>query len=106
MPTITLTARHYNDAAGRYIGAFAGDVQPPEGSVLIDSAPAPSYRNLRRAAYTSQLGKDVGDTINTLGDVLDILIAEIYARGAPATPEFTAMLGKVAAIKAAYPKPS
>lgn len=106
MTTFVYEPRHYNDGAGNYIGVFYGDAQPPPGAVQIPSPPAPSYRRLRRQAYEAQLGKDPGDTVNTLGDVLDIVIAELYARGPAVTAEFATLIGKVAAIKAAYPKPT
>jgi hypothetical protein len=64
----------------------------------------PSYRDLRAVAYRDELGKDKGDFIRTLGDVLDVLIAEMHERGNAVTPEFGALLVKVAAIKAEFPK--
>ena len=106
MSTLVFAPRHYTDADGKYLGAFYGSAQPPEGAVQIEQAPGPSYRQSRRDAYAAQLGKDPGDTINTLGDVLDTLIAELVARGPAVTADFGAMLGKIVAIKAAYPKPS
>ena len=106
MTTLVLTPRHYTDGAGDYLGVFYGDAQPPPGASQVSEAPGPSYRKLRRLAYEAQIGKDPGDTVNTLGDVLDIVIAELYARGPAVTAEFATLIGKVAAIKAAYPKPT
>jgi hypothetical protein len=82
--------------------------------VAPPSPPAPSWRERRKAAYAgldpalSGLGVDA-DVINTLGDVLDVLIAQVeamrVAAGAAATTEYAAMLARIAAIKAAHPKP-
>lgn len=63
----------------------------------------PSYRELRALAYRDELGKEPGDFIGTLGDVLDVLIAEIRARGEAATEEAAALFAKVDAIKARHP---
>lgn len=68
-----------------------------------------TYRDKRMNAYAGLnalpgLGQDPGDVIRTLGDTLDIVIAELAARGTPATAAFDSMLGKIAAIKAKYPK--
>lgn len=82
-------------------------------SELIPDAPAPeevTYRDLRAVAYRDQLGTDKGDFIKTLGDVLDVLIAQVESMrqtaGATATPAYTQMLTKIQAIKAEYPKPA
>lgn len=114
------TPKHYIDAFGRYVGSFTG-TSPPAGSIEVSAAPAdsrqvyssgswqpmpgPTYRELRRAAYEQQLGKDPGNTINTLGDVLDTLITELVARGASITPGFADLVTKVVAIKTANPAP-
>ena len=66
--------------------------------------PVIGYRDRRAAAYAAELGKDAGDQIKTIGDVLDTLIAELRARGAAVTPEFSAMASKIDAIKARIPK--
>jgi hypothetical protein len=74
-----------------------------------DAEPPLMYRRRRAAAYRDQLGAEQGDFINTLGDVLDVLIAQVESMraeiDAARTPEFAAMLGKIASIKAANPKP-
>ena len=103
--TLELAPRHYVDGQGNYLGAFYGDVQPPAGARLVDAAPPRGYRDGRMADYAAELGKDPGDIIKTLGDVLDVMIAELVARGAAVTPEFAAMLQKIAAIKSRHPKP-
>ena len=111
--------RFFRDAAGRYIGAFAG-VEPPAGAIEVAAPPVdarqvwsagawqplppPPYRDRRAAAYANELGKDAGDVIKTLGDVLDVTIAELRARGAAVTSEFAAMAAKIDAIKARIPK--
>lgn len=101
--------KYYADAQGRYLGAFAGKAQPPAGAVEIQSPPAPGYRDTRMVAYARDLGKDPGDIIRTLGDVLDVLIAQVesmrVAASASATTDYAAMMTKIAAIKAAHPKP-
>lgn len=114
--------RYFVDPDGAYIGAFAG-AQPPAGAVQVPSPPAdarqvwsggawqplppPPYRVRRMDAYAAQLGKDPGDIIKTLGDVLDTLIAQVEAMrveaGLAATPAYAAMRAKIAAIKAADP---
>ena len=66
--------------------------------------PVIGYRDRRASAYANELGKDAGDIIKTLGDVLDVTIAELRARGAAVTPEFAAMVGKIDAIKSRIPK--
>lgn len=76
------------------------------GVAAYQPPPGPSYRDLRARAYRDELGADAGDTIRTIGDVLDVLIAEVRAAvDAPRTPEFMALLAKIDAIKARYPKP-
>lgn len=71
--------------------------------------PAPTYRDLRAAAYRDELGDEKGDFIKTLGDVLDVMLgwaeAEIAAGRAQATLEIQAALAKRAEIKARHPKP-
>lgn len=116
------TPKFYRDAAGNYLGAFDG-AQPPAGAVEVLSPPAdarqvfsggawqplppPPYRQRRKDAYAQQLGKDAGDYLNTIGDVLDVLIAQVeamrVAAGVNPTAEYAAMLTKIAAIKAANP---
>ena len=68
---------------------------------------SPTYRELRAVAYRDELGKEPGDFIRTLGDVLDVLIVQVEAmRRAgdhPATQEFSELLTRIAAIKARHP---
>ena len=107
MAKVEFVPKHYTDAQGRYLGAFAGKAQPPAGAVEIESPPPPPYRERRMAAYAAQLGKDPGDVIKTLGDVVDTTIGQIeairVATSTAATPEWSAMLTKIAAIKTANP---
>lgn len=65
---------------------------------------APSYRELRAIAYRDELGKERGDFIRTLGDVLDVLILEIRARGEALTPESAALFANVDEIKRRFPR--
>lgn len=67
--------------------------------------PAIGYRDRRARDYALELGDDPGDVIKTLGDVLDDVIREVRARGASVTPEWSAMVAKIDAIKARHPKP-
>ena len=67
-------------------------------------AAPPPYREARALAYRDELGKEQGDYIKTLGDVLDVLIREIRARGEPATAEAAALFARVDAIKARFPR--
>lgn len=66
---------------------------------------APSPRQRRRRDFAAELGADPGDEISTLGDVLDVVIREMRARGASVAPEFGALVAKIDAIKARHPKP-
>lgn len=66
--------------------------------------PPPSYRELRAAAYRDELGKEPGDFLKTIGDTLDVLIAEMMARQSPETEAMRELAEKVAAIKERYPK--
>lgn len=109
----------YVDKDGKYLGVFVG-AKPPDGAIAVETAPndarqiwkdgswskdpGRSYRELRSQAYADNLGKDKGNVINTIGDVLDVLIAEIVARGPAVTPEFAEMIAKIVAIKTANPK--
>ena len=70
-----------------------------------EPVPVPSYRDLRAAAYRDELGKDKGDVLKTLGDVIDVLIAEVAAirGGRSETTGFADLLPKIAAIKARFP---
>lgn len=70
------------------------------------AAPLP-YREARALAYRDELGKEQGDFIRTLGDVL-ITQMEAIRRSAnvPSTAEYADMLAMIAAIKARYPLPS
>lgn len=65
----------------------------------------PSARRRRRRDFALELGADPGDEISTLGDVLDVVIRELRARGESATPEFATLVAKIDAIKARHPKP-
>jgi len=71
------------------------------------AGPPPTYRQLRATAYRDNLGKQPGDYIITLGDVLDVVIAQVetmrQALTAPATPDFQAMLAKIQTIKQEFP---
>jgi hypothetical protein len=71
-------------------------------------APEPTYREKRAVAYRDELGKEPGDFIKTIGDVVDVLIAEIDALRAakPETPAFAELLPKVRAIKERFPAPA
>ena len=72
------------------------------------AAPLP-YREARALAYRDELGKEQGDYIKTLGDVLDVLVAQVEAmrKGAavPATDEYAALVSKIAEIKTRHPRP-
>jgi hypothetical protein len=72
--------------------------------------PPPTYRILRAQAYRDELGKEQGDFIRTLGDVIDVLLDQVEATrvhaGASRTAEFNTLLTKVAGIKARHPKPA
>ncbi|MBM3504464.1 MAG: hypothetical protein FJX65_11380 [Alphaproteobacteria bacterium] len=87
---------------------------PLIGATLTEFAklPAPDYRARRAAAYKRELAKvptDAGSFERVVGDVLDVLITQVEAMrvslAANRTPEFEALLGNIAAIKAAHPKP-
>jgi len=69
--------------------------------------PAPTYRELRAAAYRDEMGRETEDSIKTIGDVLDTLLGwaagEIAAGRAQATPEIETMLTKRAEIKDRIP---
>jgi hypothetical protein len=111
MPYVT------RNGAGAIVTAFEQKQHPGQEFVEPDAAPfraflaprVPGYRDRRAVAYRDTLGKDVGDFIKTLGDVLDVLIAEVEAIGqatqTPRTPEFEALLSAILAVKAAHPKP-
>lgn len=70
-------------------------------------AAPPGYRELRAIAYRDELGKEPGDFIKTLGDVLDVLIAQVEAMrrsgATPASAEFTELLARIGEIKARHP---
>lgn len=107
MAKVEYPLRHYVDSQGKYLGGFAGLAQPPAGATQVDAAPGPTYRQARKDAYARDLGKDPGDYLNTIGDVLDVLIAQVEAMREEAklarTEAFADMLGKIAAIKSRYP---
>lgn len=70
-----------------------------------------TFRTRRRAKYRELLSKDgeAGTLADVLGDQIDILIKQIESmRTNPGatTPEFSDLLGRVAAVKAAVPKPA
>lgn len=75
--------------------------------LAFEAARAPDYRAKRKAAYADQLGGSPGSVIDTLGDVLDVLITQVEANrvatGASMTSDYEIMLAKIAAIKAANP---
>ena len=73
-------------------------------TVAAYAPPIVGYRDRRAKDYALELGVDAGDIIKTLGDVLDVAIRELRARGASVTPEWSAMLAKIDAIKARHPK--
>lgn len=106
---------HVDRVADRFPSAFVAEA--PEGGVpdwkVVDGAlvhepiPArePSRREKLKNAYIMELGETPGDVIETIGDVLDDVIREVRAlAAAPATPEFKALIDKVDAIKARFPK--
>jgi hypothetical protein len=47
----------------------------------------------------------VGNKVTGLGFTVDAIIAELAARGEPATAEFAELLTRIAAVKQAVPKP-
>lgn len=78
-----------------------------EEIIETESIPEPedtrTYREKRKEAYASELGVD-SDFINTLGDVIDILIKELDKRGTAVTSEYKSMKSKIKAIKTRFPK--
>lgn len=77
---------------------------------LSDSEKDEVIRDKRSWDYShgvNKLGKTEGDVIKTIGDVLDILIAEVYAlsNNTPSTQDMADLLTKIQAIKSANPKP-
>lgn len=109
MPFVT------RNGAGAIVVAFEQEQFPgqefaSDAAVREALAPrAPGYRDRRAVSYRDTLGKEQGNYIKTLGDVLDVLIAEVEAIGqatqTPRTPEFEALLSGILAVKAAHPKP-
>lgn len=122
----------YYDQGDRHVVMFGkreegGDIEWPTGDAVIEALPAlieaaarrevareaPEARPLawwekRRAAYIAELGKprEVVSFQNTVGDVIDDLVREVRAlSAAPLTPEFAALVEKIDAIKARFPKP-
>jgi hypothetical protein len=82
----------------------AGDVKDSETfsqSQPLEPAPAETYRDKRKQAYIEQLGSGNPTFEETTGDVLDAIIKHIYGD----TTELDEMAAKIAAIKAANPKP-
>lgn len=71
-----------------------------------EAATAVAYRRARAVAYRDELGEETGDFINTLGDVLDVIIRELRARGPAETREFADMTATIDAIKARHAKPA
>jgi hypothetical protein len=61
--------------------------------------PPPSYRDLRAVAYRDQLGKEKGDFVKTLGDVIDALVRAHYGD----TADLDVIANKIIAIKQAIP---
>lgn len=110
----------YRDATGKIIniGDWDPKAKKPADAVestadlirLADGSPientASAYRQLRRDAYLQELGSPV-ETRNTydttIGDILDVIIKHIA--GVDVSSEFPALVQKIAAIKARYPKP-
>jgi hypothetical protein len=99
-------AENPDAAAYREISAA---VEAGEAEILDYAPPPPTYRELRALAYRDELGKESGDFIKTLGDVLDVILAQAEATrvhaGANRTPEFNTLVSKVRDIKSRYPKP-
>lgn len=104
------------DQQGGIKAAYAAQQRPGQEFVADDAEEALAvtrpvravgYRDRRKAAYIAELGVDPTFE-NTVGDVLDALIAQVEAMraaaGADRTAEFAALLGKIAAIKARFPK--
>lgn len=79
--------------------------QAAGNAVTAYAPPVVGYRDRRAKDYALELGADPGDVIKTLGDVLDVAIREMRARGVTVTPEFTTLTTKIDAIKARHPKP-
>tara|TARA_R110000796_G_scaffold9734_2_gene33082 strand:- start:57 stop:428 length:372 start_codon:yes stop_codon:yes gene_type:complete len=72
-----------------------------DGKMFSAPPPEPAYRERRKAAYISELGNGNPTFEETTGDVLDAIIKHIYGD----TIELDALATKIAAIKAANPKP-
>lgn len=78
---------------------------------MIQDAGA-QYRAARKVRYIAELRKPVADEEpsfeNTVGDVFDIVIAQVeamrQAAGAPATPDFAELIRRIQTIKAELPK--
>jgi hypothetical protein len=71
---------------------------------------ATQYIRQRKEAYRNTIlsaknYEDFGDYTDGVGFLLDAMIAEMVARGTPVTPEFTALVQAIAAVKQAIPKP-
>lgn len=68
-----------------------------------------AYRRKRRADYRDELGKEPGDEINTIGDILDLALVQIEANrvtsGAAPVAGWAEMLAKIDDIKQRHPKP-
>lgn len=89
------------------------DAAAAERDALTAREEALAYRRAREAAYAA--GEESGglgrepDKLRTIGDCLDVLVAQVEAMraelGAARTAEFQDMLARIAAIKAAHPKP-
>lgn len=108
----------YRDKAGKIvnIGDWDALVPMPAGVVestadivlLADGSPVENtpalYRQLRKAAYVAELSPVSRTVEDTLGDVVDVLIKKVA--GADTGGEFDTLVGRIAAIKARYPKPS
>lgn len=104
------------DQQGAIRAAFAAQQRPGQEFVADDAEEALAvtrpvraigYRDRRKAAYIAELGQDPTFE-NTVGDTLDTLIGQVEAMRAALSAERTAgfdtLLGKIAAIKARYPK--
>lgn len=91
--------------AERQAIANAWNLEEARAAARQQAEAAIRYRRQRAVAYRDELGKETGDFISTLGDVLDVLIAELRARGEPATGDAANLFAKVDDIKARHPKP-
>jgi hypothetical protein len=78
-----------------YLAWVAQGNQPDPAPV----PPPPSARDRRAIAYRDQLGKESGDFVKTIGDILDALIRAHYGD----TADLDVIANKIIAIKQAIP---